>query len=104
MIVSFLKTVQCTCQIKPAILHRRKDDLEINKWKSNHVKTEDRRKKIHVDDELITRPSTLPLSRGRVGRSGIAKKRSHFVLVTDGPTDRPTDTASSRVASPRLKI
>ena len=24
-------------------------------------------------------------------------------LRTDGPTDRPTDTASSRVASPRLK-
>ena len=36
-----------------------------------------------------TRPYTLPLSRGRVGRSRIVKKRSQFVLVTD----RPTDTA-----------
>ena len=35
-----------------------------------------------------TRPYTLPLSRGLVGRSGIAKKRSHFVLVTDRPTRR----------------
>ena len=34
----------------------------------------------------------------RVSRSGISQKRSHYDFVTDGPTD----TASSRVASPRL--
>merc|ERR1711915_524604 len=51
---------------------------------------------------ITTRPYTLSLSRGRVGRSGIAKKRSHFVFVMDGLTDRPTDTAGSRVACPRL--
>ena len=34
----------------------------------------------------------------------MAKKRSHFVLVTDGPTDQPTDAARSRVAGPRLTI
>ena len=46
-------------------------------------------------------------SRGRVGRSGIARKCLDFVLVThrptDQPIDQPTDIASSRVASPRLK-
>ena len=42
---------------------------------------------------------TPPQSRTG-GQVEIAKKRSHFVLVTDGPTD----TARSRVASPRLKM
>jgi len=51
------------------------------------------------ETEKITRPYTLPPSRGRVGRSG--KQKSY---VTDRPTDRPTDTAASRVACPRLKI
>ena len=46
----------------------------------------------------LTRPYTLPLSLGRVGRSGKQK-----CYVTDRPTDGPTDTASSRVASLRLK-
>ena len=33
---------------------------------------------------MTTRPYTLPLSRGRVGRSGIAKKRSIWIwLWTD---------------------
>ena len=49
--------------------------------------------------DLYTSPS-----RQRVGRSGKARKRSHFVVVTDWKTDRPTDrqtdTASSRVTSP----
>ena len=38
-----------------------------------------------------TRPYTLPLSRGQVGRSGIAIKRSYFVFVMDGRTNRLTD-------------
>ena len=52
-----------------------------------------------------TRPYTLPLSRGRVGRSGIAKKNARilFWFPTDGRTDQPTDRAASWVACPRLK-
>ena len=72
-------------------------------------------REIQIDKQIEvkkkTRPYTLPLSRGRVGRSGIAKKHLHFVLVTDGRTDRPTDRptdgrtakASYRVACPQLK-
>ena len=67
-----------------------------------------------------TRPYTLPPSRGRVGRSGMAQKTFTFCLAgaevpkslanqkcygpTDRPTDRQTDTVSSRVACPRLKM
>ena len=47
-------------------------------------------------------------SRGRVGRSGIARKCSDFVLVThrprDWPTDQPTDIASqSRKSATKKK-
>ena len=45
-----------------------------------------------------TRPDTRQYSRGWVGRSG--KRRKSKI----SPTYQPTDTASSRVAYPRLKI
>ena len=60
-----------------------------------------------------------PPSRGRVGRSGIAKNTLTFCWAgaempkllanqkwygpTNRPTNQPTDTASSRVVGPRLK-
>ena len=41
----------------------------------------------------------------RLGRSGNAKTtRESKIFPTDRPTDLPTDTASSRVAGPRLKM
>ena len=40
---------------------------------------------------------------GQKRKSEKAKNRSHFVLVTHGLTERPTDTVSSRGTSPRQK-
>ena len=50
----------------------------------------ERANKWPFDKAVYTSPS-----RGLVNRSGIAKERSHFVLVTnDWPTNRPTDQNS----------
>ena len=45
---------------------------------------------------------TPPKSRTGGQERNSKKKRLYFVFVTDGRTDRPTDTASSSVAIPRL--
>ena len=54
-------------------------------------------------ESLWTRPYTLAPSRGRLGRGNNAETARESKTWRDGPTDRPTDTASSRVACPRLK-
>ena len=52
-----------------------------------------------------TRPDTRQYSRGPLGRSHNAKTaRNLTIFWTYRRTDLPTDTASSRVACPRLKI
>ena len=52
-------------------------------------------KKKKKERKKKTRPDTRQSSRGRLGRSSNAKKRSKIKNVTDGPTDgrtyRPTD-------------
>ena len=55
-----------------------------------------------------TRPDTRQDSRRQLGRGRyavIARNSTKFVTdrQTNGPTDRPTDTARCRVACPRLK-
>ena len=54
------------------------------------------RKHYRLPIAMKTWPYTLPPSRGRVRRSGIARKRSHFDFVTNRQTDRQTDRPTDR--------